>query len=69
MGVSIVFLRERSDLIQVSVPIVAKDIAILRLSVISGGHFEFFHEIVDTKMETFFSQFFWVNISEKNTII
>ena len=37
-----------------SIQIVAKDIAILRLSVISGGHLAFSHAIVNEKMETVF---------------
>ena len=50
-------------------PFNTKDIAIIRLLVTGGGHLEFSHEKVDGKMETVFFQSFWVNISEKNTII
>ena len=60
---------ERTNTKKNSIPIVTKDIAILRLSVISGGHLAFPHEIENEKMETVFSQFIWVSISEKNTII
>ena len=55
----------------IPIPIVAKDIAILRLAVISDGHLAFSHEIMnETNWKLFFSQFFWVSkISGKNTII
>ena len=55
-------------LVQVSIPFIAKDIAILRLSVTGGGHLEFSHEKVDEKMETVLFQFFSVNISEKTQL-
>ena len=35
--------------IPVSIPFIAKDIAIIRLLVTGGGHLEFFHEKVDGK--------------------
>ena len=54
--------------VQVSVPFITKDIAIIRILVTGGGHLEFSHEKVDEKMETVFFQSFRVNISEKSQL-
>ena len=53
--------------VQVSIPFIDKDIAIIRIWVTGSGHFEFSHENVDEKNGIFLS--FRVNISEKKTII
>ena len=54
--------------VQVSIPYITKDIAIVRSLVNGGGHLEFSHEKVDEKMETVFFQSFMVNISEKSQL-
>ena len=54
--------------VQVSIPFVAKEIAIIRLSVTGGSHLEFPQEKVDEKMESVCFQFFRVNISEKTQL-
>ena len=54
--------------VQVSIPFITRDIAILRLSVTGGGNLEFSHENVDEKMETACFQSFGVNISEKSQL-
>jgi len=50
--------------VKVSIPIIAKDIAIIKMLVTGGGHLEFYHEKVD-KNGNSFTQFFRVNINEK----
>ena len=42
-------------LVEGAISFVAKAIAIIRLSATGGGHFEFFNEKVNVKMETVFS--------------
>ena len=54
--------------VQVSIPFITKDIAIIRILVTGGGHLEFSHEKVDKKMETVFFQSLRVNISEKSQL-
>ena len=49
-------------LVQVSIPFIAKDIAIIKLLVTGGNHLEFSHEKVDEKNGKFFQI---LNISEK----
>ena len=47
--IKIMVALDSSHTVQVSIPFIAKDIAILRLSVTGGGHLEFSHEKVDEK--------------------
>ena len=49
-----------------SIPFIAKDVAIIRILMTGGGHLEFSHEKVSEKMETVFFQSLRVNISEKS---
>ena len=54
--------------VQVSIPFIAKDIAIIRLSVTGGGHLELSHEKLDKKRKQFVSCRLG-SIYVKNTII
>ena len=54
--------------VQVSIPFIAKDIAIIRIMVTGGGHLEFSQEKVHEKSGNSFFQFFRVNISEKTQL-
>ena len=54
--------------VQVSIPFLAIDIALVRLSMTGGGLLEIPLEKVDEKKKTVLYQFFWVNISEKTII-
>ena len=53
--------------VQVSIPTIVQDIAIIGISVTGGGHFEFSHKKVDEKIGKKF-QFLMVNISEKTQL-
>ena len=54
--------------VQVSIPFIAKDIAIIRILVNRGGHLAFSHEKLTKKMETVIFQSFRVNLSEKSQL-
>ena len=54
--------------VQVSIPFITKDIAIIRILVKCGGHLEFSHEKMDEKNGNSFFQSFRVNISEKSQL-
>ena len=54
--------------VQVSIPFIAKDIAIIRILMTGGGHLEFYHEKMDEKNGNSFFQFFRVNINEKTQL-
>ena len=55
--------------VHVSISFIAKDIAILRLSLTGGDHLEFYHEQLDEKKETVSFQLLRVNISETLQIL
>ena len=54
--------------VQVSIPFIAKGIAIIRILMTGGGHLEFSHEKMDEKNGNSFFYSFRVNISEKSQL-
>ena len=54
--------------VQVSIPFITKDIAIIKKLVNGGSHLEFSHEKVDEKNGNSFFQSSRVNISEKSQL-